>query len=377
MLRLNHFSTGTIPEFPADHRLDFFSASFNLLTGPVPSSIYSETIEHIGFWNNEMSGTIASEIGISEKLQWLDFESNSLTGSIPTEVGMLSNIQNLYFSYNKLSSTIPSEFGLTTRLQQLWFNNNQLTGTVPSELSELFATLEWLTVQGNNLTGTMDAFCEVPTSVWTIEADCGGDDPEIDCPCCITCCDDISGNCTIDGVQACEVSKGYFAAPGGRHFVDGAGATCECSINENNEAVLSCTDTECQSCNRDGSVCSVNSDYSFTFYPESVFWRQAVYSFQYVEGLNDTVTFRTWSESEELASFNSCEVFVNGQKCNSCLWRTCLNVDGAWEVNCENVAGAGRVDVCDQEPEDTGPLTVFALQDISLLQGCPPRLIKL
>ena len=374
---LPNCSTGTIPEFSPSGRLNYFSASFNLLTGPVPSSIYNANIEHISLWFNALNGTVAQEIGKSEKLLWLDFESNRLTGTIPNEVGLMSNLQNLYWSSNMLTGTIPTEFGLVTRLEQLWFNNNQLTGTVPTELAQL-SSLEWLTVQDNNLNGTLAAMCEPESIRWTIEADCGGDDPAVDCPCCVVCCDNISGHCTIDTLADCNVDKQIFELEGGRHYFPGIGTECECSTNENNEVVMSCSDTACQSCNQDGTVCSVNQDYSFTYYENSVRWREAKYSFQYVVGLNDTVTLTSSAPSEDIATFDSCEAMVNGEVCSSCFYRTCLNADeGAWEVNCENVEGAGRVDVCDQDPEDDGPLTVFSLQDPSLLQGCPPRMIKL
>jgi hypothetical protein len=45
-------------------------------------------------------------------------------------------------------------------------------------------------------------------------------------------------------------------------------------------------------------------------------------------------------------------------------------------VDCENVQGAGTVDVCKPKPSDAdGPLAVFAFQDPVLLRGCPPKII--
>ena len=63
--------------------------------------------------------------------------------------------------------------------------------TVLSHL--LFAILgliisEHLDLQRNNLTGSIDFLCKL--SIRFIYADCGGDEPEIECSCCLICCKD-------------------------------------------------------------------------------------------------------------------------------------------------------------------------------------------
>ena len=63
---------------------------------------------------------------------------NNLTGTIPSELGNLSNLKRLDFRVNNLTGTIPSELGdLGSLLLELSLNRNQLTGTIPSELGKV------------------------------------------------------------------------------------------------------------------------------------------------------------------------------------------------------------------------------------------------
>jgi hypothetical protein len=67
---------------------------------------------------------------------------------------------------------------------------------------------------------------------------------------------------------------------------------------------------------------------------------------------------------------------VNGQVCNKCFYAECPDQFTGVMVDCENVQGAGTVDLCNPMPSDfDGPLAVFAFQDPVFLQGCPPRLL--
>jgi hypothetical protein len=132
-------------------------------------------------------------------------------------------------------------------------------------------------------------------------------------------------------------------------------------------------DTQCQSCNDNGTVCSLNEHYKYS-YDELGYPRSFHSTFQYVVGRNDTVTI----EYTVLPDFTKeCEVTVNGQKCNNCVTNECEDQFAGVFVDCENVEEAGAIDLCSPKPEDTdGPLAVFAFQDSAFLQGCPPRLFN-
>ena len=87
--------------------------------------------------NNQLSGTIPSELGNLTNLWYLDLSSNQLSGPIPSVLGNLTGLQDLYLEYNNLSGPIPAELGDITGLQYLWLSSNDLVGEVPSSMVNL------------------------------------------------------------------------------------------------------------------------------------------------------------------------------------------------------------------------------------------------
>jgi len=76
----------------------------------------------------------------------LILSENQLTGSIPSEIGNLTNLTKLYLSDNQLTGSIPSEIGNLTNLTQNFLDNNQLTGQIPESICDL--NIDW---SNNNL----------------------------------------------------------------------------------------------------------------------------------------------------------------------------------------------------------------------------------
>lgn len=116
------------------------------------------------------------------------------------------------------SSTVNAFQGLMpcSSKVRMWLYDNMLTGTVPIELGNLFK-LQTLELEENLLTGVMPQdIClnRVPLGLLaTLEADCGGNPPEISCDCC-TCCE----NClpalarTYDGSDSDSGGVGFGGA---------------------------------------------------------------------------------------------------------------------------------------------------------------------
>jgi len=126
--------------------------------------------------NNQLTGSIPTELGNLSNLTFLDLSSNQITGSIPKELDNLNNLQKLVLSENQLTSSIPRELGNLNQLETLWLNNNQFTGSIPKELSNLqeidlsynqlggeipreLGNLEFLRLNNNQLSG------EIPTEL--------------------------------------------------------------------------------------------------------------------------------------------------------------------------------------------------------------------
>jgi hypothetical protein len=99
-------------------------------------------------------------------------------------------------SNNTLTGTIPPEYSQPPLLRDLYLDGNGLTGTVPSILTGELQDLNEMLLHFNALTGAMpDSVCALRGSGGNLEdlfTDCGGLDPEIECPfpqCCNRCFD--------------------------------------------------------------------------------------------------------------------------------------------------------------------------------------------
>jgi len=92
---------------------------------------------------------------VLEKLTSLDFFNNDLEGSISTNIGQLQYLQFVDFRYNDLTGTIPSEIGLLENLEFLYFSETSLTGTLPAEICQLYNS-GGLSIEINNM---MDLVC--------------------------------------------------------------------------------------------------------------------------------------------------------------------------------------------------------------------------
>ena len=93
------------------------------------SSIPSElgllhaSLANLYLFNNLLTGTIPTELGLLTFVNDLELFNNSLTGSIPSELGRLSILNFLFLSNNRLSGTLPSELGTSPVI----FDENKLS----------------------------------------------------------------------------------------------------------------------------------------------------------------------------------------------------------------------------------------------------------
>ncbi|MDQ1355380.1 MAG: hypothetical protein QG657_5690, partial [Acidobacteriota bacterium] len=125
----------------------------NQLSGSIPSELGNlSNLDSLYLDNNQLSGSIPSEFGNLSNLKWLWMSGNQLGGNIPSQLGNLSNLLGIFLFGNQLNGSIPAELGNLSNLQQLWLHNNQLSGNIPSQLGNLSNLLElWLS--GNQLSG--------------------------------------------------------------------------------------------------------------------------------------------------------------------------------------------------------------------------------
>ena len=114
----------------------------------------ADGVNYIDLWENNLLGTIPSEVDNLSKLTVFSLGVNQLTGSIPPELGNLSNLRVLMLYENQLTGNVPPELGNLSELKRLSLRDNKLTGNIPSELGQLFYLWE-LSLENNSLFGNI------------------------------------------------------------------------------------------------------------------------------------------------------------------------------------------------------------------------------
>lgn len=125
-----------------------------------PSSLYE-----MDFAQNQMAGSIASELFRLSNAKTLLLGNNLFSGTIPSSIAGLSNIVSLDISQNEITGLLPSELGLLTKLSLLKLDNNQLSGVIVTEIGRLtdLSTLSLAAQRSDNkLSGRLFAFSTNP-----------------------------------------------------------------------------------------------------------------------------------------------------------------------------------------------------------------------
>ncbi|KAI8553180.1 hypothetical protein RHMOL_Rhmol06G0324100 [Rhododendron molle] len=84
--------------------------------------------------NNNISGSIPSNIGDYQSLSLLDLSFNNLAGRIPDSLFNLSSLSYLFLGNNKLNETLPAQ--KSTSLRNIDVSYNELSGSLPSWIEQ-------------------------------------------------------------------------------------------------------------------------------------------------------------------------------------------------------------------------------------------------
>ncbi|WOK93893.1 putative LRR receptor-like serine/threonine-protein kinase [Canna indica] len=144
--------------------LTYLDLNSNKFTGPIPPSIGNlARLEYLDLHINLLNGSIPSEIGKLASLGSLFLGANQLTGSIPKTLGSLKNLTGLILSYNRLEAGNAAEWGFVdaltncTRLVLLILTRNALGGVLPESIANLSKTLQFLSLDNNQIAGSIPA----------------------------------------------------------------------------------------------------------------------------------------------------------------------------------------------------------------------------
>lgn len=179
----------------------------NNLSGSLPSNLNAiDALRKLDLWDNNITGSIPSNLGDLVDLEYLDLSSNSFTGGIPLTFGNLVDLRILYLENNMLTGNLPVAIGNIPLLDIYFVKDNNLDGCIPGTYASLcFASS--IRMSGNtNLPGggDFDAFCDSGLGGdFDMDGFCAGPGPGDDCddhyagsyPGAIEVCDGRDNDC--------------------------------------------------------------------------------------------------------------------------------------------------------------------------------------
>ncbi len=136
----------------------------NQLNGTMPTQIGNfANLTKLNLYKNVLRSSVPAELSSLRKLQTLNLSNNQFSGALP-DFSSISTLTNVYFNNNRLSGNIPSSLGTLSNLSELYLNDNQFNGSIPPELANLQKETV-LDLSRNSLTGAIPSQFGTLTSI--------------------------------------------------------------------------------------------------------------------------------------------------------------------------------------------------------------------
>ncbi|CAL8150884.1 unnamed protein product [Prunus armeniaca] len=157
-LSSNHFF-GAIPSsfFQQASNLTSFNVNNNTFTGYIPSSIclhYSPSLRLLDFSSNQFNGDLAPGLGKCSELQVFRASHNNLSGLLPEDIYNATKLEEIALPFNSLHGAISDKIVNLTNLAILDLSFNHFGGELPLNLGKL-SKLKFVTFDFNNLEGAL------------------------------------------------------------------------------------------------------------------------------------------------------------------------------------------------------------------------------
>jgi Leucine-rich repeat (LRR) protein len=193
----NNF-VGSIPNL-GNMPLKIFHGQGNVFQGQLPFDLFfgnwAETLQEWWAFDNQLTGTISTGLGLLQNLQDFRVGRNRFDGPLPQSMYDLTRLFRFEVSENLLTGSVDSAIGNLRNLETFDVTYNELTGTLPEELGRI-DTLEVVKTQFNLFSGTMPTDLCFQPSMEVLETDCRPEDnPPVECFCCTSCCQRGTNQC--------------------------------------------------------------------------------------------------------------------------------------------------------------------------------------
>ena len=136
----------------------------NQLSGEIPVELYNPNIIRLRLTENNIKGTIRTEIGTMSNLTDYTVGSSKMSAIIPSELSNVSNLKVLDLQNASFTGPLPEiTFQNLTQLLIFEVSDNDFTGPIPVDAIMKMTNLERLELDGNEkLTGTLpESICDV------------------------------------------------------------------------------------------------------------------------------------------------------------------------------------------------------------------------
>lgn len=171
--------------------------------------------------NNDLSGTLPTELGLLETLSALSLQETSIFGSIPSEIGMLKKLQILELQNTKLGGTLPIElYDGITDLFTFFLQDSNFSGTISSQIRN-WAMMEYFSIANNNFHGELP---DIP--IWSNLV-----------------VFQVNGNPNLTGSLPASLCHGYQS-----FFYSEICIVADCPVSTNSSNRLVCEDDCCTEC---------------------------------------------------------------------------------------------------------------------------------
>ena len=128
----NNNLIGSLPsEISALPALDTLSLEQNGLTGSL-FEVWPPSLFRLRLSKNSFTGTLGA--GLPSELSLLYMDENQLTGPLDDVIGSLQDVSQLHLQSNAFTGTIPESLGDLTSLRVARFEENELSGTMPEQV---------------------------------------------------------------------------------------------------------------------------------------------------------------------------------------------------------------------------------------------------